>query len=82
MHGNVRTWCQESFQGDYPAAKEGERIDDNEGGLIINSEVDRVFRGGAFGNLASIARCAFRDRNVPSSRDLDVGLRPARTFAP
>jgi formylglycine-generating enzyme required for sulfatase activity len=82
MHGNVRTWCQESFEGDYPAAKEGERIDDNEGGLIINSEVGRVLRGGSFGSQASVVRCAFRDRDVPWSRDLDLGLRPARTFAP
>jgi formylglycine-generating enzyme required for sulfatase activity len=82
MHGNVRTWCQESFQGDYPAAKEGERIDDNEGGLIINSEVRRVVPGGSFLDQASYLRCSGRSGFMPTFRNDTAGLRPARTFAP
>jgi formylglycine-generating enzyme required for sulfatase activity len=82
MHGNVVTWCQESFQGDYPAAKEDERIDDNEGGLIINSGDSRVLRGGSFLNQASNVRCGNRLWNVPSYRYIHVGFRPARTLTP
>ena len=37
MHGNVYTWCQESFQSDYPTAKDGESIEDKEDSLIIKS---------------------------------------------
>jgi formylglycine-generating enzyme required for sulfatase activity len=82
MHSNADTWCQESFHGDYPAAKEGERIDDNEGGLIINSAVGRVLRGGSFLSLAVSVRSANRFWMVPSLRNNDVGFRPARTFTP
>jgi formylglycine-generating enzyme required for sulfatase activity len=82
MHGTVYTWCQESYQGDYPAGKEGERIDDNEGGLIINSAVGRVLRGGSFIDLASFVRSAYRSRDVPATRGNVVGFRPARTFTP
>ena len=82
MHGTVDTWCQDSFQGDYPAGKEGERIDDNEGGLVINSAVGRVWRGGSFIYQAVYVRSAYRTRDVPSNRAIYVGIRPARTFAP
>ena len=37
VQGNVYTWCQERFQGDYPTAKDGESIEDKEDSLIIKS---------------------------------------------
>jgi formylglycine-generating enzyme required for sulfatase activity len=80
MHGNVNTWCQESYQGDYPASKNGDAIEDKEGELSIISTVSRVLRGGSFLLQASDARSASRLRLVPSYRNNDVGFRPARTF--
>jgi formylglycine-generating enzyme required for sulfatase activity len=41
LHGNVYTWCQEIYQGDHPASKNGEGIEDKEGELSINSTVSR-----------------------------------------
>jgi formylglycine-generating enzyme required for sulfatase activity len=82
MHGNVYTWCQESYQGDYPASKNGESIEDKEGELSIKQTVPRVLRGGSFGGLASLVRSADRGGLVPSYRIFYVGFRPARTFAP
>jgi formylglycine-generating enzyme required for sulfatase activity len=80
LHGNVYTWCQESYQGDYPALKNGEGIEDKEGALSIKSTVVRVLRGGSFLDRASFVRSAFRYWLVPSIRGFHVGFRPARTF--
>jgi formylglycine-generating enzyme required for sulfatase activity len=82
LHGNVYTWCQESYKGDYPTLKDGERIEDKEDSLSIQSTSSRVLRGGSFFLRASDVRSALRDGVVPSYRDLDVGFRPARTFTP
>jgi len=82
MHGNVNTWCQESYKGDYPAPKDGGAVEDKEDVLSIVSIAVRVSRGGSFINTASAVRSAFRDRYVPSSRNSNVGFRPARTFSP
>jgi formylglycine-generating enzyme required for sulfatase activity len=82
LHGNVYTWCQESYQGDYPAPKDGGAIEDKEGELSIKSTVSRVLRGGSFTYRASIVRSADRNGFVPSNRSGDVGFRPARTFTP
>jgi formylglycine-generating enzyme required for sulfatase activity len=82
LHGNVNTWCLESYQGDYPASKDGEGIEDKEGELSIKSTAYRVWRGGSFYIQASVVRSASRYRSVPSNRSLHVGFRPARTFTP
>jgi formylglycine-generating enzyme required for sulfatase activity len=81
MHGNVWCWCQERYK-DYPQSKEGQAIDDIEDTSYINIQEGRVLRGGSFGNLASYVRCAYRARDVPTSRDANVGFRPARTTTP
>src|SRR5262249_51652916 len=47
MHGNVYTWCQESYK-DYPAPKDGGAVEDKEDGLSINPQTGRVLRGGSF----------------------------------
>jgi formylglycine-generating enzyme required for sulfatase activity len=79
LHGNVYTWCQESYKGDYPAAKEGEVIEDKEDDLSINNTGTRVLRGGSFLNPASNVRSAYRNINVPTHRGYLVGFRLART---
>jgi formylglycine-generating enzyme required for sulfatase activity len=79
LHGNVYTWCQESYQP-YPGA-EGERaVEDKEGNLDIKDTDSRVLRGGSFVNPASVVRSANRFRSVPTDRHSVVGLRPARTI--
>jgi formylglycine-generating enzyme required for sulfatase activity len=82
LHGNVYTWCQESYQGDYPVPKDDEAVEDKEDDLSINPQTGRVLRGGSFFNLASNVRSADRLRNVPTNRGVNVGFRPARTFTP
>jgi formylglycine-generating enzyme required for sulfatase activity len=39
-----------------------------------------VLRGGSFNNQAVNVRSANRNRNVPTNRNNDVGLRPASTL--
>jgi eukaryotic-like serine/threonine-protein kinase len=82
MHGNVFNWCQESYQGAYSVRTEGGRIEDKEDSLYIIPTNSRVLRGGSFFTPASYVRCAYRNWDVPSTRDDVVGLRPARTFTP
>jgi formylglycine-generating enzyme required for sulfatase activity len=81
LHGNVYTWCQEQ-QAPYPGAKAGEAVEDKEDGEDINNDNNRVLRGGSFDHRASYARCADRNRDVPSLRATNIGFRPARTFTP
>jgi serine/threonine protein kinase/formylglycine-generating enzyme required for sulfatase activity len=77
-HGNVYTWCQERYKG-YPQSKsEGE--EDKEDIYSINTQENRVLRGGSFLNPASNVRCANRGWGVPTDRSFNVGLRPARTY--
>jgi eukaryotic-like serine/threonine-protein kinase len=79
MHGNVYTWCQESYK-DYPVPKGGGGIEDKEDVLSIIPTAGRVLRGGSFYNQASIVRSAYRYKEVPTDRNCDAGFRPARTF--
>jgi serine/threonine protein kinase/formylglycine-generating enzyme required for sulfatase activity len=79
MHGNVWTWCQETNKS-YPAPKGDEVFEDKEDVLSIDPTTVRVLRGGSFYSPAVIVRSADRARFVPTARNHDVGLRPARTF--
>jgi formylglycine-generating enzyme required for sulfatase activity len=81
MHGNVHTWCQESYRS-YPEAKHGGRVEDKEDILNISPSTLRVLRGGSFYVQAVYVRSASRYRNVPTYRSYAVGFRPARTFTP
>jgi formylglycine-generating enzyme required for sulfatase activity len=82
LHGNVYTWCQESYQAANPTSKEGERIEDSEDVLNVKPTDGRVLRGGSFLSLASLVRSANRFGGVPAFRAFSVGFRPARTFTP
>src|SRR5262249_18441943 len=82
MHGNVYTWCQEGYKGDYPAPKDGGAVEDKEDDLSINKTVSRVLGGGSFSDRASLVRSALRTGLVPAYRYGFVGFRPARTFTP
>jgi formylglycine-generating enzyme required for sulfatase activity len=82
MHGNVFNWCQESFEGDYAVSKAGEAREDKDDLVSIQSRDSRVLRGGSFAIPAVIVRSAYRYWLVPTSRNIAVGFRPARTLTP
>src|SRR5262249_27441943 len=81
MHGNVYSWCQESYK-DYPGPKDAGVFEDKEDFLSIELSNSRVLRGGSFNTQASIVRSAYRLRYVPSLRVINVGFRPVRTLTP
>ena len=67
MHGNVYEWCSDWF-GTYVA---GDKI--NPTGPI--GGVDKVYRGGSWGDAASMSRCAARGGLDPSARLNSFGFR-------
>jgi formylglycine-generating enzyme required for sulfatase activity len=81
MHGNAYEWCQDVYKV-YSKAGNGKTIDNTEDIKDINKSDGRVLRGGSFFNQASLLRSANRHSNVPTSRAVGVGFRPARTFTP
>ena len=72
MHGNVYEWCEDWYQKYFYQESTGAREPpwENSG-----SEY-RVFRGGSWYHFAA-CRSAYRDRDSPSNRSDNVGLRPA-----
>jgi formylglycine-generating enzyme required for sulfatase activity len=81
MHGNMYTWCQESYKP-YPVPQGDEAAEDIEDPLSLNLANTRPVRGGSFYDRAAGVRCAYRDRLPPATRVVHVGLRPARTIVP
>ncbi len=79
VHGNVNTWCEESYH-EYPRG--AETSDDKEYDIASAPTPLRVVRGGSFDHPASSVRSAYRDYYPPSFRDIYVGLRVARTLRP
>jgi formylglycine-generating enzyme required for sulfatase activity len=81
LHGNAWCWCQEPYKGSL-TAKGDHASKEQESDLSSLSTTGRLLRGGSFFNQAWLVRCAYRLWHVPADRLSDVGLRPARTFAP
>jgi serine/threonine protein kinase/formylglycine-generating enzyme required for sulfatase activity len=77
MHGNVFTWCQETYKP-YPQGKEAR--EDKEDDVLIIGTSSRVLRGGSFYNQPSDVRCAYRNDNAPTNWYYSLGLRVARTL--
>jgi formylglycine-generating enzyme required for sulfatase activity len=67
--GNVWEWTRSVFK-DYPYVSGDGREDLKSGG-------SRVLRGGSWDYYQGYARCAFRFRGYPVSRDLSLGFRVA-----
>jgi formylglycine-generating enzyme required for sulfatase activity len=73
MLGNVYEWCQERYTN-YQPGNADPSIDD------IIDDIPRLLGGGAFPVPPDFVRSAFRLGRAPSSRRVDYGFRPARTF--
>jgi len=67
MAGNVWEWTRSIYKG-YP-------YDPTDGREDLDSPRDRVLRGGSFPSGAWYLRCAFRLRNGPHYRFVDLGFR-------
>ena len=78
-HGNVWTWCQESYKED---AQSDKASDDKEDEAVYSSALSRVLRGSSFDDRAAFVRCAFRIWNGPEDTFDYVGFRPVRTIKP
>jgi formylglycine-generating enzyme required for sulfatase activity len=76
-HGNVFTWCQETYKP-YPQGKE--MSEDKEDDVLLIGTSSRVLRGGSFYNQPSDIRCAYRNDNVPTNWYYSLGFRLARTL--
>jgi formylglycine-generating enzyme required for sulfatase activity len=80
VQGNVFVWCQERYK-EYPAGKGDEVVEDQEDGLEVTGTDARVLRGGSFREQASYFRSADRVNYLPTGRNNQFGIRPARTLA-
>ncbi len=76
MHGNVREWTEDCWNGSYRGAPS-----DGSAWLSGNCGV-RVLRGGAWDLIPAVLRAADRDWDATGDRSLYVGFRVARTLTP
>jgi len=67
LSGNVWEWMRNKYE-QYPYVT-------NDGREQAESTDARVLRGGAFSSNEGFARCAFRNLNSPSNRDVSIGFR-------
>jgi len=72
MHGNVWEWCQDGWQGDLGSNDVADPLFNP-----LDKDVDRVLRGGSWGNDGGYVRSAIRYWYQPDYRSYDVGCRLA-----
>ena len=70
MHGNVREWCQDTWQENYYNAP-----DDGSAWVQNDNYSHRVLRGGSWNNLPVYCRSAFRYYDDPDYGYEDFGMR-------
>jgi formylglycine-generating enzyme required for sulfatase activity len=77
MHGNVWTWCQESYEH----FRRGKMMsfEDNEEKEAVLGETQRMQRGGAFDSSPAYLRCAYFGLQNPAVPNDMTGFRLART---
>jgi formylglycine-generating enzyme required for sulfatase activity len=76
MLGNVWEWTRSRY-ADYPYVVSDGREDANPG-----DDISMVVRGGSWGFDRDGARCAYRPRLRPGTRDLSIGFRVVLRAAP
>ncbi len=79
MLGNVYEWCQEQSYS-YPEGESNTSTTDSNKVLYINEKNGRLIRSGAFMYQPANVRSALRQRVLPSSHNIDIGFRLARTY--
>ena len=79
MHGNVWTWCQDSYRR-YETRGNSEATEDRGDASVLKDEIGRVLRGAGFLDLSRNLLSAHRFRSPPDSRNNNGGFRPARTL--
>ena len=72
LHGNVWEWCQDHWHGSY----EGAPVDSNPW-LDLETNTNRVLRGGSWRNEPGLCRSACRFFDYAHSRSDNVGFRIA-----
>ena len=76
MHGNVREWVEDCWNGSYAGAP-------TDGGAWLRGDCERrVLRGGSWNNSPRGLRAAYRDWYAPDYRYIYFGFRVARTLTP
>ncbi len=76
MLGNAEEWVYDRYI-DYPPEFDWP---ENKGGENVLDSSSRSYRGGAFTTVPDQVRSANRFLYVPTTRDNDLGFRPARTY--
>ncbi len=80
MYGNAYEWCYDQYLG-YPIDSDSDQpVADDPETLDVSNNQRRILRGGSFRNLPPTARSAARVADRPSSRVLNHGFRPVRTW--
>lgn len=77
MHGNVYTWCHNSYRDH---TQDGEAAGDAGDVSPLNNKNPRMLRGGGFYLHPAFLRSADRPSDLPIHRLPDIGFRPARTY--
>ncbi len=77
MHGNVREWVQDCYEGSYEGAPSDGSARESGAG---DGYCERVFRGGSWDDSPWFLRSALRYGKPPSYRDVTYGFRVARSF--
>jgi formylglycine-generating enzyme required for sulfatase activity len=75
MHGNVREWCQDSWQSASYAPFETQTASDP--CLADFNLPQRVLRGGNYSSSAQLCRSSHRHANSPTPREHFIGFRTA-----
>jgi len=76
VHGNVWEWVQDRYHDSYQGAPTDGRA------WEAGGRSARVVRGGSWDSGSWNARAAVRNNDDPEDRNLDLGLRLARTLSP
>jgi len=85
MQGNTWEWCQDKHRSNYEDPAKASPFPEQEQqhrqeSLARDATVSRVLRGGSFVNSGRSASASCRDRDVPTSTDINIGFRVARAL--